>query len=123
MYGTTLIPCVREHLRDRFQHTQILIPGDETDAGKSPLLKPYKERAPVFPILFHSFRSTYDPTTAVFINTDGHKDRDILYLTAPAALEIDSVHIDIRISATKRSGTPLFDMFIGFFVEAAHRAG
>ena len=30
MYGTTLITCVREHLRDRFQHTQVLITNDET---------------------------------------------------------------------------------------------
>lgn len=77
--------------------------------------------ATAFLILFHPLRSTDDFTAAVFIDPDSHKDRDILYLAAPAALEIDTVYIDIRISAGKRVGTPLFDMLIRFFVEVAYR--
>lgn len=99
MYGTTLIACVRKRFRDRFQHTKVLISDHEMYAAKATLLNPYKKRMPTFLILLHSFRSTDDLTAAVFIDSDGHKDRDILYLTAPAALEIDSVYIDIRISA------------------------
>lgn len=123
MHGTTLIARIRKHLRDRFQHTQVLIPNDETHAGKSPLFKPYKEREPAFLIFFHAFRRSDDLTAAIFIDTNGHKDRDILYLAALAALEIDSVYIDIWISAGKRPGTPLFDILISFFVEVAYRAG
>ena len=123
MYGSSLITCVWEHLRDCFRHTQVLISDYETHSAKSSLLKPYKEKTPAFLILFHPSHSTDDLTATVFPDTDSHKDRYILYLTAPAALEVDTVYIDIRISARKREGTPLFDMLIGFFVEAAYRTG
>lgn len=123
MYGTTLIARIREHLWDRFQHTQVFIPNDETHAGKSPFFMPYKEREPAFLIFFYAFRRSDDLTAAIFIDTDGHKDRDILYLAAPAALEIDTVYIDIRISAEKQTGTLLFDMLIGFFVAVAYSPG
>ena len=56
-------------------------------------------------------------------HTTGHKDRHVLYLTAPATLEIYTVDVDVGISAGKRPGTPLLYVSIGFFVEVAYRAG
>ncbi len=119
MYITTLIACVKKHLRDRFRHAQILNSDNKMYSAKATLLKLYKKRMPTFLILFHSFRNTDDLTAAVFIDSDSHKDRDIVYLTIPAAFEIDAVYIDIRIFAVKLVGTPLFYMIIGFFVEVA----
>ncbi len=62
-------------------------------------------------------------TADIFTDTDVHKDRDILYPAAPATPEADTVCINIRISAGKRVGTPLFDMLTGFFAETAYRSG
>ncbi len=95
MYGAALVARIREYLRDRLQHAQVLIPDDEPDAGKPPFLEPYKEGMPAFLILFHAFRCPDDLTAAAFTYADGHKDGYVLYLAAPAALEVYTVDVDI----------------------------
>ena len=115
MNSTTLITGIREDLGYGLQHTEILITDDEADTIKPTFPEPYEEGAPAVFIFFHALSSADNFSAAVFIDADSNENRNILNLTAPTAFEINSVNIDIRILAGKRTGAPLFYMFISFF--------
>ena len=122
MYRAALIFGIWKHFGNGFQHSEAFVTDNEAYSAETSFFQPYKERTPALFILFHAFGSTNDFTASVLIDTDGYKDRDILDFATPAALEINTVNIDIRILAGKRSGMPLFDMFISFLVEVAYGA-
>ena len=123
MYRTALIAGIRKCLGYCLQHTEIFIADDKTDAGKAAFFEPYKESTPAVFILFHAFSGTDDLPAAVFIDTNGNKDRNILDLPTPAPFEIDTVNVDIWILSRKGACTSLLDMLISLLVEIAYCSG
>ena len=112
MYRTALVSGIRKDFRNGLQHTKIFITDDQSYTGKPSFFQPYKERAPAFAIFFHSFSSTKDFTAAILADTDCNQNGNILDLAAPAAFQVNTIYINIRIVLGKRTGTPGFNMLI-----------
>ena len=112
MYGATLISSIWKDFRNGLQHTKIFITDDQTYTSKSACFQPYEERTPALTILFHALSSTEDFTAAILADADCNQNRNILDLAAPAALQVDTIYINIGIFPGKRTGTPGFDMLI-----------
>ncbi len=119
MDNAALVFRVRKNLMDRLQHTAIPVTDDEPDAGKAPFFEPDKEVVPALVVFLHAFGSTEDLAITVLIDADRDKYGDVLDFAAPAALQVNTVYIDIGVFAGERAAAPLLDVFVGFLIEVA----
>ena len=119
MHGAALVFCFRKDLGYRFAHPQTLVPHQQLNSVKAPLLQPDQEIPPAFTVLLHSFRGADDLTIAVLIHADGHQNADVLEFSAPVALEVDTVDVDGWILPGERTVAPFFDMDVGFLIQIA----
>lgn len=104
-YRTALVSGIWKDFWDGLQHTKIFITNDQAYTSKLALFQSYKERT-AFTIPFHALSSTKDFTAAILADTDCNQGGNILDLTAPAAFQVNTIHINIRIVPGKRMGTP-----------------
>lgn len=119
MYRAPLVTGIRERFWYGLQHAQVLIADDKTHSYKAALFEPYKERTPAFTVVFHAFSCTDDLTAAIIADTDCNENGDILDFSAPAAFQVDSIYINIRIFTDEGACAPGFNMLISLFVEVA----
>ena len=112
MNCTALISGIWKDFRNGFQHAKVLITDNQAYTSKPTLFQPYKERTPTFTILFHAFRSAKNLPAAILADANGNENRNVLDLAAPAAFQVNTIYINIRIVLGKRTGTPGFNMLI-----------
>ena len=82
---------------DSLEHSEVLVADNEPDAGKASFFEPDEEASPALVVFLHAFGSTEDLTIAVLIDADRDEYRDVLDFTAPAALQVNTVHVDIGV--------------------------
>ena len=117
MHGTMLVFRLREDLCDGIAHSQAFVPDHKLSTGKPAFFQPYKEAFPAFGILLHAFGSADDLTGTVLVNSYGDKNTDIFKLSAPVALEGNTVYIYIRVLAGQLAVAPFLNMHIGFLIQ------
>ena len=122
MNDTTLVFRLWEDFPNRFQHAKVFVSNEETHAGQSAFLEPDKKVLPALTVFFHSFGCPQDLTVTLPADASGYKNRDILYLSSPTALEIDTINVDIRIFSRKRPAAPCFNVSIGLLIQTADRS-
>ena len=120
---TALISGIRKDFRNGFQHAEVLITDDQVYTSKPPFFQPYEDRTPAFTILFHAFRSAKDLPAAILADANGNENRNVLDLAAPAAFQVNTIYVNIRIFPGKRTGTPGLDMLISLFIQVADGSG
>ncbi len=120
MDGAPLAFGLREHFSHSFQHTQALVANDEPHTVQAPAFQPLEEIDPTGRVLFHPLSGAENFTVSVRIYRNRHQNGCILILPAPAAPQIDAVHIDVGIpSALQRMVPPVLNMDIGFLIQLA----
>ena len=117
MYGTALVFRLREDFLDGVTHAEAFVPDHELYTVKPAFFQPYKEAFPAFGILLHAFGSTDDLTVTVLVYADGDKNTNIFKLSAPVALEVNAVYIDIRVLSGQLAVSLFFNMHIGFLIQ------
>ena len=121
MHGTTLVFRLRKNFCHGVAHAEAFVPDHKLYTVKSAFFRPYKEAFPAFGILFHALRRTDDLAATVLVNAYGYKDTDIFKLSAPIALEVNTVHIDIWVLSGQLAVSPFLNMHIGFLIQIADR--
>ena len=110
MNRTALISNIRKDFRNVFKHTVILIANDQAYTSKPAFFQPYEERTPAFTILFSPFRSAKDLPAAIMANIHGNESRNVLDLAAPAALQVNTIYVNIGVIPGKKTCAPVFDV-------------
>ena len=124
MHHAALILCFGKHLSHSFQHPQTLVSDNELDAFKASSAKPLEEADPACLVLFHPLGCAQNLTITVPIHGNRHQNGHIFVLTAPVSLEVDTVHIHIRVLvALQGAVAPSLDVDIGFLVQLADGGG
>ena len=106
MHRAALVFGVWEHLAHSLQHPHALVADDELHTIQAASTKPLEETDPTGLILFHSFSSSYNLTETIFIHSDCYKNRHVFILSAPVAAQVDTIYVDIRISAALQGTVP-----------------
>ena len=117
MYGTALVFRLRKDLCDGVAHAEALVSDNELYTVKSAFFQPYKEAFPAFRIFFHTLCRADDLTVTVLVYADGDKDTDIFKLSAPVALEVNAVYIDIRVLSGQLAVAPFLNLYICFLIQ------
>ena len=104
MHGTALVFRIRKDLCDGVTHVEALV----SDNKLYTVISHTKEAFQTFRIFFHTLCYADDLTATVLVYVDGDKNIDIFKLSAPVALEVNTVYIDIRILAGQLAVTPFF---------------
>ena len=117
MHRTTLVFCLRKDLCHGIAHSEAFVSHDEPYTLQTAFFEPDKEAFPAFCIFLHAFRSSDDLTVTVLIHADCHQNADIFKLSAPISLEINPVHINIRIFPGQPAVAPFLDMHIRFLIQ------
>ena len=86
-------------------------------ALQTAFFEPDKEAFPAFCIFFHAFHGSDDLTVTVLIHADCHQNADIFKLSAPISLEINPIHINIRIFSGQPAVAPFLNMHIRFLIQ------
>ena len=123
MHCAALVFCLREHLGDRADHAAGLVADDHANAAQPARSQPRQEIAPALGRRREALGAPDHLAAAVLVHADCHHDRHVLVGAAPAALEVDAVHVDVRIGAVQRPTPPLIDRFERLVVGVGHRAG
>ena len=124
MDRAALVFSVRKHFSHGFQHSQTLVSNNELDSLKTSPTKPLEEADPAGLVLLHAFGSTQNLTVAILIDGNCHQNSYIFVLSTPVSLEVDTVHIHIRVlTALQGTVAPGLDIDIGFLVQLADGGG
>src|SRR5699024_2121462 len=87
---------------------------------KATSAKPLEEADPACLVLLHAFGCTQNLTVTLLIHGNCHQNSNIFVLTAPVSLEVDTIHIHIRVlAALQRTVAPGLNVDIGFLVQFA----
>lgn len=117
MHGTTLVFRLRKDLCHGVAHAEALVSDNEFYAVKSAFFEPYKEAFPAFGILLHALRRADDLSATVLVYADGDQNANIFKLSAPVALEVNSIHIDIRVLPGQLAVAPFLNVDVGFLIQ------
>ena len=116
MHGTALVFRLRKDLCNGVAHAEALVSDNELYAVKSAFFQPYKEAFPTFRIFFHTLCRADDLTVTVLVYADGDKNTDIFKLSAPVALEVNTVYIDIRVLSGQLAVTSFYQSFLSMSI-------
>ena len=120
MDSTPLILGLRKYFFHSLQHPHTLVSHNELYSIQPSFPEPLEKADPTGFILFHPFGSAQNFAISILIHGNRHKNGHIFVFSAPVSLEVDPVHIHIRVlAALKRSVPPGFDIDIGFLVQFA----
>ena len=120
MHRAALVFGVWEHLAHGLQHPHTLVADDELHAIQAASAKPLEEADPAGLVLLHTLGSAQNLTKTVLIHGDRHQNRHIFVLSAPVAVQVDAVHVDVRIApALQGAVSPVLDVDVGFLVQFA----
>lgn len=75
-----------------------------------------QKTAPAGLVFLGPLADAQDLVKTVAINADGYQHRDVFYFAAPAALENDTVHVDIRMLAGDLLVAPLLYVLVDLLV-------
>ena len=89
MNHAALITRFREHLIERFKHSEVLVTYKESDSLKTTLFKPDKKGMPTLMVFFHLLRCAKNLPITGAVYSYRYQNRDIANLAAPTAFEID----------------------------------
>ena len=116
MHSTALVFRLRKDLCDDVAHAEALVSDYELYTVKSAFFQPYKEAFPTFRIFFHTLCRVDDFTVTVLVSADGDKNTDIFKLSAPVALEVNTVYIDIRVLSGQLAVTSFYQSFLSMSI-------
>lgn len=123
MHRAAPVSGLREHLGDRADHAGGLVAGEHANAAQPARLQPRQEIAPALGRLGEALGAADHLAVAVLARAYGDHHRDVLVRAAPAALEVDSVDVEVGIFAGQGPAPSLLDCREGFLVEVGHGAG
>ena len=100
-----------------------LVAGEHPDVAQPARLQPRQEIAPALGRLGEAVGAPDRLAVAVLVHAYGDYDGDVLVGSAPAALQVDAVDVDVRTCVGQRPTPPLVGRFERLLVEARDRAG
>ena len=121
MHDAALILRFRKYFAHGLQHPKTLISDNQPHALQSPTFQPLEEALPAGFVLLHALLCAQNLTVSVFRNANCHQNRDVFVFTAPVPLQVDAIHIDVRIPACQRPLPPVLDIHICLLVQFADR--
>ena len=98
MHCAALVFGVREHLAHGLQHPHALVADDEFYAVQAASAESLEEAALSGLVLLRSIGSSQNLMETVIIHGDCHPNGYIFILSAPVAVQIDAVHVDVWIA-------------------------
>ena len=102
----------------------VLVADDEFYAVQAASAESLEEADSAGLVLLHSLGSSQNLTKTVLIHGDCHQNRHIFIFSAPVVVQVDAVHIDIRILSTMQGAVaPVLDVDVGFLVQLADGGG
>ena len=113
---TLLVFGLRKHFSYGLQHIKALVSNNEFYPIQATTTQPLEEVGPAGLVFFHFLGCTKNLPISVFVHRNSYQNRYIFKLTASITVQIDPIHIDIRITPVlQRTVAPIFDVDIGFF--------
>ena len=120
MNSAALIFSVWEDFSDCFQHAQTFVAYDQLHPFKPASFQPLQEVNSACLVLFHAFGSTQNLAVPILIHRNSYKNWHILVLSAPVTPQVDTVQINIRISAALQGTvSPILYVDVGLCVQQA----
>ena len=89
------------------QYPQALIAHNQPHALQSSTFQPFEEALPAGFVLLHALLCAQYFAITVFRNANCHQNRDVFVFTAPVPLQVDAIHIDVRIPPCQRPLSPV----------------
>ena len=128
-FGEAFIREGDEIIVTEMEHHANIVPWQMLCERKKAVLKvvpfndfqPLEEALPAGFVLLHALLCAQNLTVSVFCNANCHQNRDVFVFTAPVPLQVDAIHIDVRIPARQRPLSPVLDIHICLLVQFADR--
>ena len=107
---------LREEIADDFIQPQTFIRNDQPHSFESTLFQVTQEVAPGFLVFTAAFGHAKDFVVSLVVHSDRNQNRNVLNLSAPTSLQIDSIDKNIRMFAGNRLFTPFLNFTVNLLI-------
>ena len=105
-----------EEIADDLIQSQAFIRNDQPHSFESTFFQVTQEVTLGFLVFTAAFSNTEYFTVSLIVHSDCNQNRNILNLSTPTSLQIDSINKNIRMFAGNRLFTPLFNFTVNLLI-------
>ena len=116
MNNAALLLGLEEEIADDLIQSQAFIRNDQPHSFETSFFQVTQEVAPGFLIFPAAFRNAKNFAVSLIVHSDRDRNRNVLKLSAPTSLQINSIDKNIRMFAGNRLFPPLLNFAVNLLI-------